>query len=109
MFNKISKLALAIMLTSYTYQANGQWSVTGNCPTGTQFLGTTCFQDLRIRTNNVQQAVLNTSGNLGIGTLFSATSPTVRLHVANGGANAGVLMTPNASGVISAQNNGNAV
>jgi hypothetical protein len=43
------------------------WSLTGNAPSGTDFLGTTNLQDLRIFTNNTQKAVITTLGDLGLG------------------------------------------
>jgi hypothetical protein len=64
--------------------ASGFWSTTGNGSTvpANNFLGTTDNIDLRIRTNNIERAVFNANGNLGIGTI----SPNTPLHVlsANG-------------------------
>ncbi|MGD1995585.1 MAG: beta-propeller fold lactonase family protein [Anaerolineae bacterium] len=59
--------------------AGTNWSLTGN--TGTvstmNFLGTTDAQPLVLRTNNTEQARLDPSGNLGLGT----DTPTERLTV----------------------------
>jgi hypothetical protein len=59
--------------------ASGFWQLTGNTVTNpaADFLGTTDAQPLVLRTNNVEQARLDTAGNLGLGT----TSPAERLTV----------------------------
>ncbi len=46
------------------------WSVTGNAGTtpGTNFLGTTDNKSLRFRTNNAEQMIIDSTGNVGIGT-----------------------------------------
>lgn len=45
------------------------WSITGNAGTNssTNFIGTTDAQPLVFKTNNVQRAIINTSGNFGVG------------------------------------------
>jgi hypothetical protein len=70
------------------------WDTAGNSVGGNAFLGTTSAQPLRIRTNNAQQMVLTTSGNLGIGT--TTASQKLTLGVGN-------VLLPNAQ----AGNDGN--
>jgi hypothetical protein len=57
--------------------ANDFWQLAGNAATNpaVDFLGTTDNQPLVLRTNNTEQARLDTTGNLGLGT----TSPSERL------------------------------
>ena len=52
------------------------WNLIGNSPTATDFLGTTNNEDLRIRTNNLQRAVITNSGSFGLG----VSAPTAQLH-----------------------------
>lgn len=58
------------------------WSTAGNSGTApaTQFIGTTDNVDLRFRIDNTERAVLNTNGNLGVGTM----APTHKLDVFGG-------------------------
>ena len=61
--------------------SGGGWGLTGNAATaGSSFLGTTNNVSLRFRTNNVQRMILDSLGNVGIGT----TSPTERLKIVSG-------------------------
>lgn len=55
------------------------WKVKGNSGTnsGTYFIGTTDNVSWRVRTNNTERMVVDSTGNVGIGT----ASPTTRLHV----------------------------
>jgi hypothetical protein len=54
------------------------WTVDGNTvASSAKFLGTKNNMSLKLRTNNVQRAVLSTSGDLGINT----ATPTAKLHV----------------------------
>jgi len=70
------------------------WGLSGNAATaGSSFLGTTNLVSLRFRTNNVQRMVLDSLGNVGIGT----NAPAARLHLA--GANNGESILFTGSGV----------
>ncbi|MDB5275618.1 MAG: hypothetical protein JWR61_573 [Ferruginibacter sp.] len=63
------------------------WSLTGNAVTaGSQFLGSTNNVSLRMRTNNVERMVVDSTGKVGVGT----ASPAQILHVAGESDNAGV-------------------
>ncbi|OGU85124.1 MAG: hypothetical protein A2W11_03105 [Ignavibacteria bacterium RBG_16_35_7] len=54
------------------------WGLTGNSGTTiSNFIGTTDDKSFRLRTNNVQRAIFDSLGNVGIGT----TAPTAKLHV----------------------------
>lgn len=55
---------------------NGAWSTTGNTGTnsGRNFLGTTDSASLRFRTSNTQNILLDSLGNVGIGTAPSFTA-----------------------------------
>ena len=63
-----------------TTASTNQWSITGNSGTSylTNFLGTTDNKSLRFRANNVEGVILDSLGNLGVGT----TTPAYKLHVA---------------------------
>lgn len=60
------------------------WSLLGNAGTTatSNFLGTTDNKSLRIRTNNNQRMIVDSTGNVGIGT----TSPLSKLHIASASA-----------------------
>ncbi|MEQ1732568.1 MAG: phage tail protein [Bacteroidia bacterium] len=61
------------------------WLLKGNTATNanTHFMGTTDNTSLRIRTNNTERMIVDSLGNVGIGT----TMPGVKLHVKDGGSN----------------------
>ena len=53
------------------------WRLDGSNISSVDFFGTTNAEDIRFRTNNTQRMVLDTAGNLGLGT----ASPSSRLSV----------------------------
>ncbi|MBC7412407.1 MAG: hypothetical protein H7331_08125 [Bacteroidia bacterium] len=62
------------------------WRLTGNAGTtaGTNFVGTIDNQDLVFKTNSIENMrILNTNGNVGIGT----TTPALKLHLHDGAQN----------------------
>lgn len=63
---------------SFASLINTAWSVTGNSGTvsGSNFIGTTDNTSLKFRTNNVQGIVLDSLGNVGIGTAPAFTAGT---------------------------------
>lgn len=67
----VKKLALG------TFSTPGSWSTTGNSGTiyGTNFLGTTDNVSLHLRTNNTERMIIDSLGNVAIGTTaFDATN-----------------------------------
>jgi hypothetical protein len=56
-------------LASSAFAASSSWSLTGNAGTGyaTNYLGTTDLKSLRFRTNATQGLILDSLGNVGIG------------------------------------------
>jgi hypothetical protein len=76
----VQKLPLSTFTTSGT-----SWNTTGNTATnsGVNFLGTTDNNSLRFRTNNTQNIVLDSLGNVGIGTspTFTASPSREKLLV----------------------------
>ena len=62
-----------------TAAATNQWSITGNTGTTstTNFIGTTDNKSFKIKTNSIQGILLDSSGNVGIGTspTFAASNP----------------------------------
>lgn len=61
------------------------WNVLGNLgTTASNFLGTRDNQPLRIRTNNLQRMVIDTNGNVGIGTATPVAPLDVSGNVAIG-------------------------
>jgi hypothetical protein len=63
-----------------TLTSGSSWSLLGNTGTssGTNFLGTTDLKSLRFRTNAVQGMVLDSLGNVGIGTAPAFTAGTAQ-------------------------------
>lgn len=73
------------------------WSLTGNAgTTPANYLGTSDKKNLVFKTNNIQRAVIDSTGNMGIGT----TKPTSKLEVHNGALT--VSSTTSASLIINA-------
>lgn len=68
------------------------WNVVGNAGTNnTKFLGTTDNQPLRFRTNNTEKMIIDTAGNIGIGTATPGTKLDVNGEIRSNGA----LLTTN--------------
>lgn len=77
-----------------TNLGNTSWQLTGNTVTaGTQFLGSTNNVSLRFRTNNVQRAMIDSTGNFGVGGI-----PTEKLDVTGNIKFSGALMPNNTAG-----------
>lgn len=77
-----------------TNLGNTSWQLTGNVVTaGTQFLGSTNNVSLRFRTNNVQRAMIDSTGNFGVGGI-----PTEKLDVTGNIKFSGALMPNNTAG-----------
>ncbi|MCS7226974.1 MAG: hypothetical protein NZ821_08290, partial [Gloeomargarita sp. SKYB31] len=70
--NQVRHISAASLVSS------NAWALGGNAITGTEFLGTTNNQPLRLYTNNAEQLRITPTGDVGIGT----TTPSARLHVA---------------------------
>lgn len=76
-----------LRLAKYSEVTTHTWSLTGNSiNAGTDFIGTTNNTSMRFRTNNTVRMVLDSNGNVGIGT----TSPTALLHVVDNSVTDGI-------------------
>lgn len=92
-----TKLATTAFVDRAIGGANG-WGLSGNTGTTTaNFLGTTDNKSLRFRTNNTQKMIIDSIGNVGIGTsspsqllhISSASAPFIRLTSTQSGSGAG--------------------
>lgn len=63
--------------TNVVYGIGLQWAISGNSTTAASFLGTTNSSSLRIRTNNTERMIVDSVGQVGIGT----STPAALLHV----------------------------
>lgn len=76
--------------SSWTFLTAGgsAWSITGNAGTNyvTNFLGTTDNNSLRLRTNNTQSMLLDSLGNVGIGSSVAFTPGANEKLLVNAGA-----------------------
>jgi hypothetical protein len=71
---------LSLSGTTLSATASSAWSLTGNSGivAASNFIGTTDAQSLRFRTNNVQRIIVDSLGNIGIGSNPAFTSGTNR-------------------------------
>lgn len=79
------------------------WNLDGNIANANHFLGSTNAEDLRFRVNNIQRAVITTTGNLGLGTLL----PTAQLHTSGTVRFEGIASNNTAQRLAVTDNNGN--
>lgn len=78
--------------SAWTLLAGRSWSPDGNSGTSvSDFLGTTDSRSLRLHTDNTQRMIVDSTGNVGIGT----TAPAARLELASGTSNASGLKFSN--------------
>ncbi len=79
------------------------WFLNGNTVTPSTFFGTTNNDDIRIRTNNVQKAVITSGGFVGIG----VNTPTAQLHTNGTVRFEGLPINIAATRIITVDNTGN--
>lgn len=60
-----------------TLFGSSSWNLNGNTANPSDFIGTINSEHLKIKTNNIDRAIITSNGNMGIGT----NSPTARLAV----------------------------
>lgn len=84
----------ASTLTGSGAGSGGGWGLTGNAAGSTDFIGTTTFEDFRIKTNNIQRVVVDKTGHVGI----NNPTPSGYLDVAGY-----AVIRPGASGSFPAQ------
>jgi len=88
-----------------SYSSTNAWALVGNSGTTSvsNFLGTTDYKSLKIRTNNIQRVLVDSLGNVGIGTTptFSTTDSLREKLLVDAGLN------PASHNVISARGNMN--
>jgi hypothetical protein len=68
-----------LLPSALTTSSSNAWSLVGNSGTnsGVNFVGTTDYTSLTFRTNGISHAILDSTGNFGVGTAvsFNATAP----------------------------------
>jgi len=64
-------------VVKYKLLTGNSWSLTGNAAAVSNFVGTTNYISMRFRTNNTQRMIIDSVGNIGIGT----SKPTDKLTV----------------------------
>lgn len=79
------------------------WFLNGNTVSAASFFGTNNNEDIRIRTNNTQRAVITASGQVGIG----VPSPTAQLHTSGALRFEGIGNNNTATRLLAVDNNGN--
>lgn len=89
-----SGLVRKLPASTFAATANA-WSTTGNTSTSyaTNFLGTTDLKSLRFRTNNTERLVIDSIGNIGIGSTDFDTANLEKLLVDAGATNSSNLIT----------------
>ena len=91
--------------TSGSNFANTSWSLLGNSSTGADFIGTTNNTPLRFRTNNTLGMIIDSIGNIGIGTnnpsnkleIFTGTNTLTKALYLNTGINKGTAFNVSAT------------
>jgi hypothetical protein len=74
----MKKIILISVICAICTEAHSQWSLTGNAGTlSSNFIGTTDYKPLKIRTNNLVRMTVSNAGKVGIG----ITSPAHTLDV----------------------------
>jgi len=83
-----------------TLTSAASWSLTGNAGTSyaTNFLGTTDNTSLRFRTNNTQQMIIDSVGNVGIGTNSATSNFTLYQNASSATTSKGIRLTGSSIG-----------
>lgn len=80
--------------SAYVTYISPFWTISGNDSVGVNnFIGTVNNQSFKIRTNNIQRAIFDTSGNFGVN-----TTPTEKLDIGGNIRFSGALMPNNQAG-----------
>jgi len=77
------------------------WALTGNASAVTDFLGTTNNRTMRFRTNNTERMVIDSLGNVGIGT---ATPNSILNIIKNQNASTSIIIENTNSGILANSN-----
>jgi hypothetical protein len=79
------------------------WFMSGNVITSSHFFGTNNNEDIRIRTNSTQRAIITRTGMVGIGT----ANPTAQLHTSGTVRFEGLPNNDGPTRILTTDNNGN--